>query len=214
MIVLHESYDLDPASPEGVDAYVALSEKERGPLRAELGGRLIGAFTCNADWFAQVQELVAFDDLAALGAYRDKAAASSDWQDSERALDQLAPQRRSQLLEPLGPIPVDTLEAAIERSADKPVGVYSMADLCVRPGRMSDFKDLLTPAAPTLPIIACLTPVAGNPLRVLDLWSTQMGSEPYEPAKDAMRGFFTALRDVAPTERLTNWSALPHSPLR
>lgn len=44
MIILHESYDLDPASPEQVDAFIALAEKTLVPAAARLGARLIGAF--------------------------------------------------------------------------------------------------------------------------------------------------------------------------
>jgi hypothetical protein len=214
MIILHESMDLDPASPETIDAYVELSRKERVSLAGELGGRLVGAFSCNADWFAQVQELWAFEDLATFGAFHERAKNDVTWQACEQQVAQLAPRRRSQLLEPLGPVPVGVLDEAIEASVASPVGVYSLADLEVRPGRMDDFVGLLEAGAASLPIIACLRPVTGNPLRVLDLWTRAMGSEPYQPAAEPMKGFFRALRDVAPTERLTNWSSLPHSPLR
>jgi len=214
MIILHESLDLDPASPETLDGFVELSRKERVPLAAELGGRLVGAFSCNADWFSQVQELFAFDDIASFGAFRERSQGAVAWQTCEQQVSQMAPRRRSQLLESLGPVPPETLDAAIEASASKPVGVYSLADLEVRPGRMDDFVALLSPNAAQLPIVACLRPVVGNPLRVLDLWSRAMGSEPYQPAEPSMKSFFGPLREVAPTERITNWSALPHSPLR
>ena len=214
MIILHEALNLDPASPASVDGLCALAEEELAPAVARLGGRLVGAFTCDADWFAQAQHLLEFDDLTAYDAFRSKAATDEQWQRCRAMLEDLAPHQASQLLEPLGPIPVESLHAAIAASEKEPVEIYSMATLEVLPRAMPEFTKLLGAGAGALPIAACWTPVVGNRLQVMDLWTTALGRDPYSPARDSMRGFFNSLREVAPKERLVNWTALPYSPLR
>jgi hypothetical protein len=214
MIILHESLNLDPASPASVDGLCALAEQELAPAAARLGARLVGAFTCDADWYAQVQHLFEFDDLAAYDGFRSKAAGDEQWQRCIAMLEDLAPQQASQLLEPLGPIPVESLHEAIAASEQKPVQIYSMATLEVLPRAMPEFTKLIGEAAGALPIAGCWTPVVGNRLQVMDLWTTALGRDPYRPAQDGMRSFFNALREVAPKERLVNWTALPYSPLR
>jgi hypothetical protein len=214
MIILHESLNLDPASPASVDGLCALAQEELAPAAERLGARLIGAFTCDADWFAQAQHLFEFDDLAAYDSFRARAAADEQWQRCSAMLEDLAPQQASQLLEPLGAIPVESLHAAIKASETKPVEIYSMATLEVLPRAMPSFIKLLSGGAGALPIAASWRPVVGNRLMVMDLWTTALGRDPYRPAQDGMRTFFNSLRDVAPKERLVNWAALPYSPLR
>jgi len=214
MIILHESYDLDPASPEQVDAFIALAEKTLVPAAARLGARLIGAFRCDADWFAQLQQLFEFDDLAAYDAFRKRAGDDAEWQAFRSEAEKLAPAMRSQLLEPLGPVPAEKIHQAIAASEAKPVKIYSLAVLEVKPGRMDEFIALLGAGAAALPIAAAWRPVAGNPNQVIDLWADTLGHRPYSPALESMKAFFRPLREVAPKERLVSWAALPYSPLR
>lgn len=214
MIILHESLNLEPASPASVDGLCALAREELIPAAERLGARLVGAFTCDADWFAQAQHLWEFDDLSGYEAFRAKAATDEQWQRCIAMLEDLAPQQHSQLLEPLGPITDETLHKAIAASETKPVEIYSMATLEVLPRAMPEFTKLLAGGVGAMPIIASWRPVVGNRLQVMDLWSMALGRDPYQPARDEMRSFFNMLREVAPTERLVNWAALPHSPLR
>lgn len=214
MIILHESLNLEPASPARVDELCEVAKDELVPAAERLGARLVGAFTCDADWYAQAQHLFVFDDLTAYDAFRMGAATDEAWQSCTKTLEQLAPQQASQLLEPLGPIPEEALQAAIDASATKPVGIYSMATLEVTPGGMSTFIDLLRSGAGSLPIAASWRPVVGNRLQVWDLWATALGGHAYRPAEDGMKPFFDSLRPVAPRERLVHWAALPYSPLR
>jgi hypothetical protein len=213
MLILHEALDLEPASPAAVDAVVALASDRLIPLCEEHEASLIGAFTCDADRYAQVQHLHRFENLEGFAAFRERAQRDAAWVDCQAELDALAPRRFSTLLEPLGPIAPEKLDAAIDRSQQRPAQVYSLASLEVVPGRMDDFAKLLAASADALPIAACLQPVFGNRQVIWDLWTTALARDPYAPATDAMRPFFDQLRAVAPDERLVNWTALPYSQL-
>ena len=213
MLILHEALDLGHASPAGVDAVVALANARLVALCEEHRASLIGAFTCDADRYGQIQHLHRFDDLAGFAAFRERAQRDAAWVDCQAELDVLAPRRHSTLLEPLGAIAPEKLDAAIDRSRERPAQVYSLASLEVMPGRMDDFAKLLAASADALPIAACLRPVFGNRQVIWDLWTIALARDPYAPATDAMRPFFDQLRAVAPDERLVNWTALPYSKL-
>ena len=213
MYILHEALDLEHATPAGVDAVVDLTNSRLVPLCEEHGASLIGAFTCDADRYGQIQHLHRFDDLASFAAFREQSQRDAAWVDSQAELDALAPRRQTTLLEPLGPIAPEKLDEAIDRSQQQHAQVYSLASLEVLPGRMDDFAKLLAASGDALPIAACLRPVFGNRQVIWDLWTIALGRAPYAPAADGMRAFFDQLRAVAPDERLVNWTALPYSKL-
>jgi hypothetical protein len=61
-----------------------------------------------------------FESLAAYQAYREAAGADGALAKAPAELAGLAPERRTELLEALGPIPETTLDASIEASAAAP----------------------------------------------------------------------------------------------
>ena len=211
MILLEERYNLHPAAPETLDHFIDFAQTQLVPSQEKAGARLVGAFRSHNEWYCQVVQLLHFRDLCAHAEFH--AAMKADPSCSDRVAA-LAPKRRSQLFESAGPVPDERLDAAIEASAAKAEKAYTYAILEVEPGRMEDFKKLLSMAAPRLPIIAALSPVVGNPDQIVDLWKGTLGTDPYEPADPSMKAFFEPLRDVAPTERMENLFALPYSPLR
>jgi hypothetical protein len=214
MIFWKESFDLLPASPATRDRFVDVASAALLPAAEAQGARPVGAWFCHEEWFSQVVHVTAFDDLAAFGAYREAAAADGVLAKAEAQAAELAPERRGELLETLGPIPDATLDAAIARSQEKPAGVYTFAILEVAPGCMDRFSAMLGAAGPSLPIVASWREVSGNPQRVIDLWRGDTGRPGYEPSNDGMDAFFGPLREVAPRERMMRLHALPYSPLR
>ena len=112
MIYLKETFNLEPASPETRDQLVELAKSELLAVYERLGARLVGAWSSHAEWYGQVTQVLEFDDLRRFQEFRDAARDDSAWQQCERRIDQLAPQRNSTLLEPLGPVPPETLAAA------------------------------------------------------------------------------------------------------
>jgi hypothetical protein len=211
MIYLEQRFDLHPASPETLDHFIDFAQAQLVPAQEKAGARLAGAFRSHNQWYCQVVQLLQFPDLAAHGAFHEAMKADAA---SAARLEELAPKRRTQLFEAAGPVPAEALDAAIDASADKPEEAYTYAILEVLPGRMEDFLKLLRAAAPRLPIVAALTPVAGNPNQIVDLWKSAMGIDTYEPANPALKSFMDPLREVAPTERMENLFSLPYSPLR
>ena len=214
MIYLKETFDLAPASPETRDTFIAFAETDLLPAYEKLGARLVGAFFSHAEWYGQVTQVLEFDSLAGFEVSRAAAGADAAWSECERRLEQLAPRRSAQLLEPLGPIPPETLANAIRESAAKPLDAYSLAMLEVAPGKMADFVATLDAVKQMFPIVASWRAVAGNPNEVLDLWKGALGQEPYSPADERSEAFFRPLREMAPRERLVNLYCLPYSPLR
>jgi len=215
VIYLKQDFDLHPASPGTRDRFVELAEKELVPAWQRLVARLVGGWSGNERWFCGITNILAFDDLAAFGEFRAAASADADWQECERRIEALTAQRFDELLEPFGPVEPEALDAAIEEAVSEPVGAHTFAILEVNPGMLSQFRTMLAAAAGNLPIVAALSPVAGNPNQVIDLWKGALGQEGYRPASAKMEaGFFAPLREIAPRERLVNLYPLPYSPLR
>lgn len=214
MIYFKETLNLEPASPETRDQLVDFAQSELLPAYDRLGARLVGAWSSHTEWYGQVTQVLEFDDLHRFQQFRDRGRDDATWQRCEQQLDQLAPQRRSVLLEPLGPIPPSALSGAIQASTAKPIDAYTFAVLEVAPGKMEPFLATLTAVKDMFPIVASWRAVAGNRNEVIDLWKGALGQEPYQPADDRMKAFFRPLREMAPRERLVNLYALPYSPLR
>lgn len=215
MIYLKQDFDIHPASPGTRDRFVELAEKELVPRWRRLGARLVGGWFSNERWFSGITNVLAFDDLSAFAAFRAAAANDAAWQECERQLEGLTLQRRDELLEPLGPVAPEKLDAAIDLAKREPAGSHTFAILEVNPGKLASFRALLAAAAASLPIVAAWSPVAGNPNQVIDLWTGALGQEGYQRSSEKMEaGFFAPLREVAPRERLVNLYPLPYSPLR
>src|SRR3990172_6956417 len=134
MIYLEETFNLTPASPETMDTFVDFAQEQLVLGYGRLGARLVAAWYSDADVFAQVMHVLEFDDLAALGSFRTRAAADAVWAACESRLEELAPIRRARLMEALGSIPPETLGAAAAASQKSPLGVYTLAILDVAPG--------------------------------------------------------------------------------
>jgi hypothetical protein len=214
MIYAKDHFNLHPASPATRDRFVAAATDALLPAGERHGARPVGAWFCHEEWFSQIVHVTGFESLAAYASYREAAAADGALAKACAELAGLAPERRTELLETLGPIPETTLEAAIEASAAKPAEVYTFAILEVAPGRMDQFKAMLGAAGGALPILASWRDLAGNPERVIDLWRGDTGRAGYAPSNEQMDAFFGPLREVAPREHMMRLHALPYSPLR
>ena len=214
MLYLKETLNLSPASPETRDAFIAFAQHDLLPIYARLGARLVGAWFSHAEWYGQITHVLEFDDLRRFETFREGAQADLHWQDCEQRVEDFAPQRAAQLLEPLGPVPPAALHDAILATRNTPLNAYSLAVLEVAPGKLSQFVAALEAAKALFPIIASWRAVAGNPNEVLDLWKGALGQEAYRPSDERTNAFFRPLREIAPRERLVNLYALPYSPLR
>jgi hypothetical protein len=214
VIYLKQSFDIEPAAPSTRDRLVETMNERVLPANEHLGARLVGAWFAHEEWFSQVIHVTEFDDLAALGAYRDAAAEDAKAREGVAQLAELAPVQRIELVEPLGPIAVSKLHEAIAASADEPVGTYTFAILEVAGGRMDEFSALLGGAADQLPIIACWNDLTGSPNRVIDLWKGDVGRGGYRPNDPGQEAFFGPLRKIAPQEKMMRLHAMPYSPLR
>ena len=64
MIYLKQHFNIEPASPAGLDRFVDLGEKALLPGWSRLGGRVVGAWFGTEEWFYQVTQVVAFADFA------------------------------------------------------------------------------------------------------------------------------------------------------
>ena len=214
MIYLKETFNLTPASPETRDDFIGFATSDLVPTYERLGARLVAAWFSHTEWYGQVTQVLEFDDLGSLQAFRTGAHDDGGWQACERRLEEFAPQRAAALLEPLGPIPPSALHDAMRASRETPLDAYTFAVLEVAPGMMETFTATLSAVKDTFPIIASWRAVAGNPNEVIDLWKGALGQEPYQPADDRTKAFFRPLRQMAPRERIVNLYALPYSPLR
>lgn len=214
MIILKETFDLHPATPATRDRFVEYATRRLAPAWSSLGGGLKGAFFSTEEWFFQVTHLTAFDDLASFDIARRSIADGAEFRGLREAGAELAPRGATGLLEDLGPVAAESLDAGIAMSAEEPAGEYVFAILEVLPGRMEDFAKLLSMGASQLPILASWRDVVGDPHRVIDLWRGNPGQAPYAPADPGMEAaFFTPLRDVAPRERMMRLFPMPYSPL-
>ncbi|MEE3330755.1 MAG: NIPSNAP family protein [Myxococcota bacterium] len=214
MIYLKDSFNLEPASPATRDQFVESVETRLLPALSEQGARLVGGWFAHEEWFTQIVHVTEFDDASGLDRYREASQADSMLAKAQAELASLAPERRAEVLEPLGPVPASTLREAIDASAKEPVGVYTFAILEVNTGSMDRFSALLSAAASALPIVASWRDVAGNPNRVIDLWKGDTGKSGYQPTNDRTDAFFEPLREVAPREKMMRLHSMPYSPLR
>jgi hypothetical protein len=214
MIYLEETLNLSPASPETLDQLIDFAREKLLPLCERLGSRPIAAWYSDVEFFCQVTHVFEFDDLAAFDRFRTDSREDREWGDLTVRLDELAPERRTRLLEPLGPVRPEILHEAIALSGESPLGAYSIAMLEVAPGKMPDFIAGLEVTAGSLPIIASWRPVTGKNNEVIDVWKNALRQEGYQPADDMMKEFFRQLRMIAPKERLVPVYTLPYSKLR
>ena len=214
MIYAKESFNLQPASPATRDRFVATAGDSLLPAGEAHGAKPVGAWFCHEEWFSQIVHVTGFESLGAYASYREAAGADGELAKAHTELAGLAPERRCELLETLGPIPEATLDAAIEAASAKAADVYTFAILEVAPGRMDQFKAMLAAAGAGLPILASWRDLSGNPDRVIDLWRGDVGRSGFEPSSPQVDAFFEPLREVAPGERMMRLHALPYSPLR
>lgn len=214
MIYVEEKYNITPASPETLDKFVKFAQEHFVPTSERLGARLIAAWSNYVEWYCQVIQIMEFDNFNALKLFRVKSAQDSEWGEYQEFLEEIAPERTSRLLEPLGPVPPDVLHEAIAKSQKKPLNVYGLAILNVLADHMAEFKSGLSNTYKNLPIIASWRPIAGYPNEVIDLWATRLLPRKYTPATNFDKQFFRPLRKIAPKERLVTVFSLPHSPLR
>jgi hypothetical protein len=214
MIYLEETFNLKHASPEALDTFVEFAQKHLVPLCPELGARLVAAWTSSEEWFNQVKQVLEFDDMEALKAFRIKSSQNKAWGEYLAGLEELAPVRRSRLLEPLTAVPPEVLHRTITESRESPNQMYLLAILEVDRDKMSQFIEGLAAGYEALPIIASWRPIGGSPNEVIDVWKSPPPETAYQPADDFSKEFFKQVRDVAPKERVIRVVALPYSPLR
>ncbi len=214
MIYLEETLKLSPASPESLDNFVTFSQQRFIPIYPRLGTRLVAAWYSHVELFAQVTQIFEFDDMAALKNFRSNTSQSTAWGEYASRLEELAPERRYRLLEPLETVPPHILHQAINESQQKPLGAYFLAVLEVAGDNMASFTAGFTESIKTLPIIASWRPMAFKRNQVIDLWKGPISDTSYKPASDWSKQFFHNLRLVAPHEYLIPVFTLPYSPLR
>ncbi|MHA1988173.1 MAG: NIPSNAP family protein [Promethearchaeota archaeon] len=219
MIYLEETFNLLPAHPENLDKFIAFSQEKLIPACERLEARLIAAWTSNVEWFCQVTQIMEFNDMEDLKVFRVKTSNDTGWGEYISQLEDFAPERRSRLLEPLGPISPETLHAAIESSKKTPIKVYGLATLEVNPDKMTQFIQgfelgIQNKSPITALIIASWRPIGGRPNEVIDLWKTYLIPQGYQPADDFSKQFFRPLREVAPKEHYRGVTMLPYSPLK
>jgi len=214
MIYLEETFNLTPATPETLDVFVDFAQTKLVPASQNFGSRLVAAWCSDVEIFCQVTQIQEFDSLSAFEDFRLETGQDTKWKAIEARLHELAPQQRLRLLEPLGPVPPETLHAAISESQQAPLGAYSLAILEVAPGKMADFKAGLEQMAQLLPIVASWRPITGKRNEVIDVWKRALRQEGYQPAKEDSKEFFRQLREVAPQEHLIPVYTLPYSMLK
>ena len=219
MIYLEEKFNLIPASPVTLEEFVNFSQEKLVPICERLGARLIVAWYISTEWFSQVTQIMEFDDMEALKAFRINASQDSAWGEYVARLEEFSPERRSRLLEPLGPVPKKALDKAIRRSQRRPLKIYLVATLEVAPDKMTEFKTELEQYYKILPIIASWRPIGGSPNEVIDLWRgtkqvTDGFTTGYQPPDDFSKQFFGPLREMAPKEHAELVFTLPYAQLR
>src|SRR5262245_5149130 len=121
MIYLKQTLNLAPASPETRDQFVDFARTDLLPTYERLSARLVAAWFSHVEWYGQITEVIEFDDLSSLQTFRAAARADARWRECERRMEEFAPQRSAQLLEPLGPVAPQSLHDAIQKSASTPL---------------------------------------------------------------------------------------------
>jgi hypothetical protein len=219
MIYLEEKFNLIPASPETLEKFVNFAQIQLVPICERLGARLVAAWSSNSEWYCQVTQVMEFDDMDELKVFRIKSSQDSAWGEFLAKLEEFAPERRSRLLEPLGPVLPKTLHKAIKRSQKNPLKIYLLATLEVAPYKMPEFLTGLKQASGAFPIIASWRPIGGNPNEVIDLWKSNDAlldslTKGYEPSNDFINQFFRELRKIAPKEHAEFVFTLPYAQLK
>jgi hypothetical protein len=211
---LEEKFNILPASPENMDQFILLAEKELIPLYEQLGIRLIAAWFCHAEWYGQITQITEFDDMEALKKFRINVNQNAAWGRFTAQAEQMSPERFTRILEPLGSIPTEVLHKAISESQANPNGVYSLAILHANPYTIKEFIASFAESLKIFPILASWKVKGGDPNEVIDLWRANLMPEKYEPFNPAMKLFFDTLRVHAPKEKLFTIYPLPYSPLK
>jgi len=214
MIYLEETFNLKHASLEALDTFIEFSQKNSVPVFPKVGARLVIAWSSSEEWFNQVKQVLEFDNMEALKDFRIKSSQDKAYGEYLAGLEELAPVRRSRLLEPLGDVPTEVLHQTITESQETPNHIYLLAILEVGTDKMSQFKEGLAEGYKNLPIIASWRPIGGSPNEVIDIWKSIPPETAYQPADEFSREFFKQVREVAPKERVIRVTALPYSPLR
>jgi len=214
MIYLEETFNLKHASPEALDTFVEFAQQHLVPVCPRVGARLVAAWTSSDEWVCQASQVLEFDDMETLKAFRIASSQDKAWGEYLAGLEELAPVRRSRLLEPLGPVPAELLHQAAAESQQSPNGSYLLAILEVGADKMSQFVAGLAAAYQSLPIVASWRPIGGSPNEVIDIWKSPPVQTAYQPADDGTKQFFRQVREWAPKERVIRVIALPFSPLR
>jgi len=214
MIYLEETLSLSPASPERLDSFVEFAQENFVPVAQRLNARLVAAWFSNVELFSQVTQIIEFDDIEALKTFRIKTSQDLAWGKYLAQLEEYAPQRRSRLLEPLGPVPPETLHRSINESQQSPLNAYFLAVLEIAADNMAAFVAALQERVKALPIVASWRPCAFKRNQIIDLWQGPLRPSSYEPAGDWVKEFFGMLRPIAPHEYQVPIFTLPYSPLR
>ncbi|MHA1729677.1 MAG: hypothetical protein ACTSWY_13250 [Promethearchaeota archaeon] len=211
MIYLEETLNLLPASPENLTKFVEFAQEMLVPACERLGTRVV-AWSTNVEWYAQVTQIMEFENMDALKKFRINSSQDKKWGEYLAELEGFAPERHSRLLEPLGPVSPNILSEKIIESQKTPKDEYFLAILQVNAGKMDEFKAGLEESHKILPIIACFRPIIGNPNEVIDLWEGAIPLK-YKPSDDTDKMFFGPLRQMAPKERVIPICMLPYSQL-
>ena len=213
MIYLEETLTLDPPSPETLDTFVAFAQEKLPPLE-RMGFRLAAAWYNDIESFCQVIQVLEFGNMIAFEEFRARTQHAEPWLEYQARLEELAPKRRTRLLEPVSPLLADKLHEAWKETAEKPLGTYTLATMEIAPGRMPFFVAAMEGVAASLPVVASWRTVIGNQNEVTDVWKGPMRLAGYQPSDERTNRFFRAVRENAPVERMVPVFTLPYSPLR
>jgi hypothetical protein len=213
MIYLEETLTLEPESPETLDTFVAFTQEKLLPLES-LGFKVAAAWYNDIESFCTVIQVLEFENMAALAEFGARAEEAEPYLEYQARLEELAPKRRSRLLEPLGPIPAERLHDAWKETAETPVGAYTLAIMDIAPGKMAALKAAMAATAATMPMVAQWKTVVGKQNEVTDLWKGPMRLDGYKPSNEGANRFWRAVRQNAPGERLIPVFPLPYSPLK
>jgi hypothetical protein len=213
MIYLEETLNLDPPSPETLDTFVALAQ-ESLPALERMGFRLAAAWYNDIESFCQVTQVLEFENMAAFEESRARSQHAEPWLAYAARVEELAPRRRTRLLEPLGPIPAERLHDAWKETAEAPLGTYSIAIMEIAPGRMQQLIAGMQAVAANLPMVATWRTIVANQNEVTDVWKGPVRLGGYKRSDERTNAFFRAVRQNAPVERMFPVFTLPYSPLR